>query len=141
MDRERGDPEKHPDHGMSRDGAINFGDLMGKLDVLGGPALALPFAAPHPGVLIGVGLPGSRAASPGADSGGGKLTGGTGWRPTGCSPRDAAWALDLEAVACPADRLDRRLPKFAAQVAHVHIDEVRPGIEAHAPGHRQQLLP
>jgi hypothetical protein len=38
-------------------------------------------------------------------------------------------------------RLDHGLAELAAQVAHVHVDEVRSRVEVHAPGHGQQLLP
>jgi hypothetical protein len=38
-------------------------------------------------------------------------------------------------------RLDHGLTELAAQVAHVHVDEVRSRVEVHVPGHGQQLLP
>jgi hypothetical protein len=50
-------------------------------------------------------------------------------------------AVGAQAVAGPADRLDQRLAELAAQIAHVHVDEVRARIEVRAPGHGQQLRP
>ena len=46
-------------------------------------------------------------------------------------------ALHLETVPFPANGLDESLAELAAQIAHIHIDEVGLGIEVHAPGHGQ----
>src|SRR6266480_4265257 len=64
-----------------------------------------------------------------------------------CGARTGPWGLSsflagflavgLQTVACPPNRVDDGLTELAAQVPHVHVDEVRPGIEVHAPGHGQ----
>ncbi len=46
-------------------------------------------------------------------------------------------AIGPQTVTCPPNRVDDGLTELAAQVPHVHVDEVRPGIEVHAPGHGQ----
>ncbi len=46
-------------------------------------------------------------------------------------------AVDPETIPRSANRLDHGPAELAAQVAHVHVDEVRSGIEVHAPGHGQ----
>ncbi len=46
-------------------------------------------------------------------------------------------AVGPQTVTCPPNRVDDGLTELAAQVPHVHVDEVRPGIEVHAPGHGQ----
>src|SRR5712692_10105225 len=40
-------------------------------------------------------------------------------------------AVGLEAVPSPADGLDRRLAELAAEISHIHIDEVRLRVEVH----------
>ena len=45
-----------------------------------------------------------------------------------------------ERVAHAADRLDDAVAELAAQVADVHVDDVRAGVEVVAPHVREQLL-
>src|SRR5215831_18231072 len=62
----------------------------------------------------------------------------------GSAVRPVRWcclSLGLEAVPHAADGFDDGLAEFAPQVAHVYVDEIGPGVEVHAPGHGQQLLP
>jgi len=46
-------------------------------------------------------------------------------------------AVGPQTVTCPPNRVDDGLTELAAQVPHVNVDEVRPRIEVHAPGHGQ----
>src|SRR5689334_18572189 len=48
--------------------------------------------------------------------------------------------LAVEAVAHPAHRGDRVGAELPAQVAHVHVHDVGPGVEVHAPHVVEQLL-
>ncbi len=63
------------------------------------------------------------------------------WRPNrtwGLSSFLAGFlAVGPQTVTCPPNRVDDGLTELAAQVPHVHVDEVRPGIEVHAPGQGQ----
>ena len=49
-------------------------------------------------------------------------------------------ARALEAVAHPAHARDATLAELAAEVPHVHVDDVRPRIEVVAPDVAQELL-